>query len=109
MSTRYCAMSSSRRARLPSLSPSRRTATVEIDKPCRPMRKSAREGVARVRVLFTAPAGIGHLHPLLPLINACQERGHEVRFASDAANCAAAERVGIAVAPAGLSGAERRD
>jgi UDP:flavonoid glycosyltransferase YjiC (YdhE family) len=65
--------------------------------------------VNRVRLLFTTPAGIGHLHPLLPLAGACRERGDEVRFASDAANCAAAERVGFTATPAGISGARRRD
>ena len=62
-----------------------------------------------MRMLFTAPAGIGHLHPLLPLARAVRDRGHEVRFASDAANCAAAERVGLTATPAGVSGAKRRE
>ena len=61
-----------------------------------------------MRVLFTAPAGIGHLHPLLPLARAFGDRGHEVRFASDPANCAAAESIGFAATPAGVSSAQRQ-
>lgn len=61
-----------------------------------------------MQVLFTAPGGLGHLHPLLPLAHAMLRRGHDVRFASDEANCEAARRAGLATATAGVSAAARR-
>src|SRR3954465_13837882 len=71
--------------------------------------KSLARGVRAMRVLFTAPAGLGHLHPLMPLAAAMSERGHEGRFASDPASCAPAERAGLAVTPGGPSGERRRE
>jgi UDP:flavonoid glycosyltransferase YjiC (YdhE family) len=34
-----------------------------------------------VRVLVVTPAGLGHIHPMLPLAHAIRDRGHEVRWA----------------------------
>jgi hypothetical protein len=33
------------------------------------------------RVLFTAPAGLGHIHPMVPLARAMVARGHDVLWA----------------------------
>jgi UDP:flavonoid glycosyltransferase YjiC (YdhE family) len=60
-----------------------------------------------MRVLFTAVAGTGHVHPLLPLAVAVHERGHDVVFAAEASACAAIQRHGLRAAPAGLSAAAR--
>jgi UDP:flavonoid glycosyltransferase YjiC (YdhE family) len=37
--------------------------------------------VPAVRVLVTTPAGLGHIHPMVPLARALASRGHEVRWA----------------------------
>jgi UDP:flavonoid glycosyltransferase YjiC (YdhE family) len=34
-----------------------------------------------MRVLVTTPAGLGHIHPMVPLARALAGRGHEVRWA----------------------------
>ena len=34
-----------------------------------------------IRVLFSTAGGTGHLHPLVPLAQAAQGRGHDVAFA----------------------------
>ena len=34
-----------------------------------------------MRVLVTTPAGLGHIHPMVPLARALAHRGHEVRWA----------------------------
>ena len=34
-----------------------------------------------MRVLVTTPAGLGHIHPMVPLARALADRGHEVRWA----------------------------
>jgi UDP:flavonoid glycosyltransferase YjiC (YdhE family) len=34
-----------------------------------------------MRVLVTTPAGLGHIHPMVPLAHALAARGHEVRWA----------------------------
>src|SRR4051812_34433419 len=34
-----------------------------------------------MRVLVTTPAGLGHLHPMVPLARALIHRGHELRWA----------------------------
>src|SRR5688500_4949381 len=34
-----------------------------------------------MRVLVTTPAGLGHVHPMVPLARALARRGHEVRWA----------------------------
>jgi len=61
-----------------------------------------------VRVLVTAPAGLGHVHPLLPLCAALQQRGHSVVVATDADTCVLVERTGLSALPAGLRLAQRQ-
>src|SRR4051812_30019539 len=34
-----------------------------------------------MRVLVTTPAGLGHIHPMVPLARALRHRGHELRWA----------------------------
>ena len=58
------------------------------------------------RVLFTAPAGLGHIHPMVPLVRAMVARGHDVLWAVPADGVRHVERAGIrgvAIAPAGLT------
>jgi len=61
-----------------------------------------------VRVLVTAPAGLGHVHPLLPLCEALQQGGHSVVVATDADTCVLVERTGLSAVPAGLRLAQRQ-
>lgn len=37
-----------------------------------------------MRILVTTPAGLGHLHPMVPLARALASRGHDVRWAAPA-------------------------
>jgi UDP:flavonoid glycosyltransferase YjiC (YdhE family) len=53
-------------------------------------------------VLVAAPAGIGHVHPLLPLTLALRDRGHDVLFAVAAEHESAIDGLGIRSAAAGL-------
>ncbi len=48
--------------------------------------------LASMRVLVTSPAGLGHIHPMVPLARAMVMRGHDVRWAvpEEAANRVAA-------------------
>jgi UDP:flavonoid glycosyltransferase YjiC (YdhE family) len=58
------------------------------------------------RVLFTAPAGLGHIHPMAPLARAMAARGHDVLWAVPTDGVGHVERTGVravAVAPAGLT------
>lgn len=58
-----------------------------------------------MRVLVTSPAGLGHLHPLVPLARALAERGHDVLWATPADGVAPVEAAGlaaVAVAPPGF-------
>lgn len=58
------------------------------------------------RVLFTAPAGLGHIHPMVPLARAMVARGHDVLWAVPVDGVGHVERAGIrgvAIAPAGLT------
>jgi UDP:flavonoid glycosyltransferase YjiC (YdhE family) len=54
-----------------------------------------------VRVLFTTQPGHGHLNPMLPYAAALRDADHEVRFATAPSFCAAVERMGFPVSPAG--------
>ena len=56
-----------------------------------------------MRVLFTARAGLGHIHPLLPLARALREAGHEVAMVSVEAMRADVERERIPFFPAGIN------
>src|SRR5690349_14085429 len=58
------------------------------------------------RALLTSPAGLGHIHPMVPLARAMVARGHEALWAVPADGVDHVERTGIravAVAPAGLT------
>jgi UDP:flavonoid glycosyltransferase YjiC (YdhE family) len=58
------------------------------------------------KVLLTSPAGLGHIHPMVPLARAMVARGHEALWAVPADGVDHVERTGIravAVAPAGLT------
>jgi len=59
-----------------------------------------------MRILFVCAAGLGHVHPLIPLARAAVAAGDEVLFATAAEGVAAIERLGFpAVAvPAGDPG-----
>lgn len=48
-----------------------------------------------MRVLFTTPAGLGHIHPMVPLAQAMVARGHDVLWGLPAAAVDHVERVGI--------------
>ena len=61
-----------------------------------------------MRVLFSSTSELGHVHPMVPLALALQERGHEVRWATAADACGRVEQIGIAAVRAGLVGRERR-
>lgn len=49
--------------------------------------------------MVTTPAGLGHIHPMLPLARAIAEAGHEVRWALPADAVMHAERSGIETVP----------
>ena len=60
-----------------------------------------------MRVLFTSPSGLGHIHPMVPLAKAMATRGHEVLWATPEDGVGHVERTGIAAVvtgPAGLPG-----
>lgn len=50
-----------------------------------------------MRVLVTTPAGLGHIHPMVPLARALASRGHEVRWAvpAEAASHVARHSLGV--------------
>jgi UDP:flavonoid glycosyltransferase YjiC (YdhE family) len=43
--------------------------------------RGATRGGSIMRVLVTTPAGLGHVHPMVPRARALARRGHEVRWA----------------------------
>lgn len=60
-----------------------------------------------MRVLFTSPSGLGHVHSMVPLARAVAARGHDVLWALPADGVGQVERTGIravAAGPAGLPG-----
>ena len=60
-----------------------------------------------MRVLFTSPPGLGHIHPMVPLARATAARGHDVLWATPADGVRHVEETGIAAVatgPAGLPG-----
>jgi UDP:flavonoid glycosyltransferase YjiC (YdhE family) len=60
-----------------------------------------------MRVLFTSPSGLGHVHPMVPLARATVARGHDVLWATPADGVGHVERTGIpavATGPADLPG-----
>lgn len=54
-----------------------------------------------MRVLFTAVAGTGHFHPLVPIAKALQQAGHEVAFAVAPSFQPMVEHSGFRTFPAG--------
>ena len=61
-----------------------------------------------MRVLFTSPPAVGHVHPMVPLAHALQERGHDVRWATGPDACGRVDQAGITAVPVGLSAREQR-
>ena len=57
------------------------------------------------RILFTSPAALGHVHPMVPLARAMATRGHEVLWALPAGGVGQVERAGIRAVAAGPGGA----
>ena len=58
------------------------------------------------KVLFTSTAGLGHIHPTVPLARAMVARGHDVLWATPEDGVSRVERAGIravSVAPPGLT------
>jgi len=55
-----------------------------------------------MRILFTLIPGTGTLHPLLPVADALQDRGHEVAFCSAPRLAPDVEQRGLAFFPAGI-------
>jgi UDP:flavonoid glycosyltransferase YjiC (YdhE family) len=60
-----------------------------------------------MRVLFTTPGGLGHVHPMVPLARAHLARGHDVLWAAPADGVAHVERAGIRAVAAGPAGLTR--
>ena len=59
-----------------------------------------------MRVLVTSPAGLGHIHPMVPLARALLARGHEVLGAVPADGVVHVERTGlpaVGIGPGGLT------
>ena len=52
-----------------------------------------------MRVLLTTPAGLGHIHPMVPIARAMASRGHEVRWALPEQVAGAVAEHGIEVIP----------
>jgi UDP:flavonoid glycosyltransferase YjiC (YdhE family) len=59
-----------------------------------------------MRVLFSSVAGYGHIFPLLPLAQACRDRGDEVALATAATFAPLVEGAGLQLLPTGLAEAE---
>ncbi len=60
-----------------------------------------------MRVLFTSPAGLGHIHPMVPLARAMAARGHEVMWAAPADGVDHIENAGIRAVATGGAGLTR--
>jgi UDP:flavonoid glycosyltransferase YjiC (YdhE family) len=60
-----------------------------------------------MRLLFTVRAGLGSLHPLIPIARAAEDAGHDVAFASPRRFASHVERAGFRCHPAGLDGEDR--
>ncbi len=61
-----------------------------------------------MRVLFSSPSALGHVHPMVPLARALHERGHDVRWATGPDACGRVEQAGITAVPVGLSARQQR-
>ena len=60
-----------------------------------------------MRVLFTSPAGLGHIHPMVPLARATIARGHDVLWAAPADGVAHVHRAGVRSVTTGGAGLTR--
>ena len=54
-----------------------------------------------MRVLFTSPAGLGHVHPMVPLARAVAARGHDILWALPPRGVDTVEKAGLRALPAG--------
>ena len=61
----------------------------------------------RMQVLFTTPAGLGHIHPTVPLARAMVERGHTVLWAVPPDGVEHVKEAGIHAVSAGVPGGAR--
>ncbi|HEX5148517.1 MAG TPA: glycosyltransferase [Candidatus Limnocylindrales bacterium] len=61
-----------------------------------------------MRALFTCVVGHGHFQPMVPLVAAFREAGHEVAVATDPAYCPAVRGLGFDAHPAGLDHVDAR-
>jgi UDP:flavonoid glycosyltransferase YjiC (YdhE family) len=57
-----------------------------------------------MRVLLATPAGLGHIHPMVPLARAIVARGHDVLWAAPADGVDRVERTGIRAVATGAAG-----
>ncbi len=60
-----------------------------------------------MRVLFTSPAGLGHIHPMVPLARAMAARSHDVLWAAPADGVPHVERAGVRAVATGGAGLTR--
>ena len=60
-----------------------------------------------MRILVTSTPGTGHLHPMVPLVQALGAAGHEVTWATASESCPHVERFGVRAVAAGMNGAKR--
>ena len=60
-----------------------------------------------MRVLFTSPAGLGHIHPMVPLARAMAGRGHDVLWAAPVDGVGHVERAGLRAVTTGAAGLTR--
>ncbi len=61
-----------------------------------------------MRALFTCVVGHGHFQPMVPLLAALLEAGHEVAATTDPAYCPAVRELGFDAYPAGLDHVDAR-
>ena len=61
-----------------------------------------------MRVLFTSIAGLGHVHPMVPLARALEERGHEICWLTGPDGYERLRSIGIAADFVGVSFEELR-
>ena len=63
--------------------------------------------VRSVRILVSTTAGLGHIHPVVPIARSLQSAGHEVLWATSAKACETVSRYGFATTAAGIEIADR--
>lgn len=61
-----------------------------------------------MRILFSSPPAVGHIHPMLPLARELQARGHDVRWATGRNYVEHLQRAGFQVHESGLDNLELR-